>query len=52
MTKTTPDSDNVFNITEPYRYRCQLHHYHSRLSRLYLCVYKDGRTTPAFYLLF
>lgn len=52
MAKMEPGTTNVFNITEPFRYRCQIHHYHSRLSRLYLRVYKDRRETPAFYLLF
>ena len=52
MVKTEPQSENIFNITEAHRYRCQMHHYHSRLSRLYYRVYKDERDIPAFYLLF
>ncbi|MCA9887514.1 MAG: hypothetical protein KC546_04040 [Anaerolineae bacterium] len=52
MTKTEPGSQNIFNITEPERYRCQVFHYHSRLSRLYLRVYKDQNQHPAFHLLF
>ena len=52
MAKTEPGSVNVFNITKPERYRCQAHHYHRKLSRLYLSVYQGRREAPAFYLLF
>ena len=52
MTKHTPGSENIFNISNPYLYRCHVHHYHSRLSRLYLRVFKGQQQTPAFYLLF
>lgn len=52
MVKTGQGSTNVFNITDPLRYRCQIHHYHRRLSRLYLSVYKGARNEAAFYLLF
>lgn len=52
MVKTEPGTYNIFNITNPEVYRCQVHHYHSRLSRLYLRVYKGQATTPAFFLLF
>ena len=52
MTKTEPGSHNIFNITQPERYRCQVLHYHNRLSRLYLRVYKDQNQYPAFHLLF
>jgi len=52
MAKSEPGAINIFNITEPERYRCQVYHYHSRLSRLYLRVYKDQHQHPAFFLLF
>ena len=52
MVKTERGSKNVFNITDPKRYRCQVYHYHRRLSRLYLSVYKGQRNQPAFYILF
>jgi hypothetical protein len=52
MTKTEAGARNIFNVTEPERYRCQVYHYHSRLSRLYLRVFKDQNQHPAFYLLF
>lgn len=52
MVKTQHGSRNAFNISEPRRYRCQVHHYHRKLSRLYLSVYKGARNAPAFYLLF
>ncbi len=52
MVKTEQGSKNVFNITDPNRYRCQVYHYHRRLSRLYLSVYKGQRNQPAFYILF
>lgn len=42
----------VFNVKSPMLYRCQLHHYHSRLSRLYIRAYKGNAPLPAFYLLF
>ncbi|MGB1285511.1 MAG: hypothetical protein ACPG7F_03170 [Aggregatilineales bacterium] len=52
MVKTEPGIPNIFNITAPERYRCQLYFYHNRLSRLYLSVYKDQQQHAAFYLLF
>ncbi len=52
MVKTAHGSLNAFNITNPERYRCQIFHYHRKLSRLYLSVYKGQRTGPAFYILF
>ena len=52
MAKTEHGSSNVFNITNPARYRCQVFHYHRKLSRLYLSVYQGQREQPAFYLLF
>lgn len=52
MVKQAVGDTNIFNITEPDRYRCQIHHYHNRLSRLYVRVFKDDNPQPAFYLLF
>ena len=52
MVKTDQGSRNAFNISDPKRYRCQVHHYHRKLSRLYLSVYKGARNDPAFFLLF
>ncbi len=52
MAKTERGSQNAFNITNPARYRCQVFHYHRKLSRLYLSVYQGAREQPAFYLLF
>ncbi len=52
MVQTEQGSRNAFNITDPKRYRCQIHHYHRKLSRLYLSVYKGARNQPAFFLLF
>lgn len=52
MVKTQPGETNIFNITDADQYRCQVHHYHSRLSRLYLRVYKGQAEVPVFYLLF
>ncbi len=52
MAKRAPGSANAFNISQPMRYRCQILHYHRRLSRLYLAVYQGQRSEPAFYLLF
>ena len=52
MVKTERGSKNVFNISDPRRYRCQVYHYHRKLSRLYLSVYKGQRNEPAFYILF
>ncbi len=52
MVKRKPGSANVFNITQPRRYRCQVFHYHRKLSRLYLSVYQGQRDRPAFYILF
>ncbi|RMF77366.1 MAG: hypothetical protein D6737_17870, partial [Chloroflexi bacterium] len=44
--------NNVFNISAPQRYTCQVYRYHNTLSRLYVSVYKDARPAPAFYVLF
>ncbi len=52
MAKVEPNSRNVFNITKPGGYRCQVFHYHRKLSRLYLSVYKGQRNQPALYILF
>ena len=52
MVKTQPGDTNIFNITDTDLYRCQVHHYHSRVSRLYLRVYKGQVDVPVFYLLF
>jgi len=52
MVKTAHGSSNIFNITKPARYRCQVFHYHRTLSRLYLSVYQGQRSRPAFYILF
>ncbi len=52
MAKNAPGDINIFNITDPEQYRCQVYHYHARLSRLYLRVFKGVAETPVFYLLF
>lgn len=52
MVKVEHGSTNVFNITKPDVYRCQIFHYHRKLSRLYLSVYQGQKNVPAFYLLF
>ena len=52
MAKSEHGSQNAFNISKPARYRCQVFHYHRKLSRLYLSVYPGERQEPAFYLLF
>lgn len=52
MAKIEHGSRNAFNITNSARYRCQVFHYHRKLSRLYLSVYQGAREQPAFYLLF
>lgn len=52
MAKNEHGSKNAFNISNPARYRCQIFHYHRKLSRLYLSVYQGQREEPAFYLLF
>ena len=52
MAKNEHGSRNAFNITNPARYRCQILHYHRKLSRLYISVYQGQRDEPAFYLLF
>lgn len=54
MVKSNHGESNIFNITQPELYRCQLLHYHNRLSRLYLAVFKgqDRAAPPVFYLLF
>ncbi|MDE2749444.1 MAG: hypothetical protein OXI34_10805 [Chloroflexota bacterium] len=52
MVKSAQGSKNAFNITNPARYRCQVFHYHRKLSRLYLSVYQGQRSQPAFFILF
>lgn len=52
MAKNHPGDTNIFNITDPEQYRCQIYHYHARLSRLYLRVFKGVAEIPVFYLLF
>lgn len=52
MAKVEENSRNVFNITKPAGYRCQVFHYHRKLSRLYLSVYRGQRNQPALYILF
>lgn len=52
MVKTEQNAENIFNITSPENYRCQVLHYHNRLSRLYLSVFQGKSEVPAFYLLF
>jgi hypothetical protein len=52
MVKSQLGATNIFNITDADQYRCQMHHYHSRVSRLYLRVYKGQTDIPVFYLLF
>ncbi|MCA9912228.1 MAG: hypothetical protein KC496_02715 [Anaerolineae bacterium] len=52
MVKTEQNAENIFNITNPEEYRTQVLHYHNRLSRLYLSVFKGQNQAPAFYLLF
>ncbi len=52
MAKVEQNSRNVFNITKPAGYRCQVFHYHRKLSRLYLSVYQGQRNQPAIYILF
>jgi hypothetical protein len=54
MVKTEHGENNIFNISKPESYRCQILHYHNRLSRLYLAVYKgqDRAAPPVFYVLF
>ncbi|MFN8371735.1 MAG: hypothetical protein U0694_02505 [Anaerolineae bacterium] len=43
---------NVFNIKTPQIYRCNVHRYHNKLSRLYIRAFKGEAQEPAFYLLF
>jgi len=45
-------TENILNLDAPAIYRCHIHHYHSRLSRLYVRVFKGASRIPAFYLLF
>ncbi len=45
-------AENIFNLTTPHQYQCHVHHYHSRLSRLYVRVFQGQAQIPAFYLLF
>lgn len=43
---------NLFRLTEPERYRCQVLHYHKRLSRLYLSIFLPNDEQNAIALLF
>lgn len=43
---------NVFNIKTPHLYRCNVHRYHNKLSRLYVRAFKGDAQEAAFYLLF
>jgi hypothetical protein len=52
MAKTEHGSTNIFNITKPTAYRCQIFHYHRKLSRLYISIYQGQKNVPAFYILF
>lgn len=54
MVKSNHGDHNIFNITQPQQYRCQMLHYHNRLSRLYIAVFKgqDRAAAPVFHLLF
>jgi hypothetical protein len=52
MVKSDAGAENIFNLTRPLAYRCQILHYHRRLSRLYIEVMQGPRDAPAFYLLF
>lgn len=54
MVKSEQGASNIFNISDAEAYRCQILHYHNRLSRLYIAVFKgQDRNAPAiFYLLF
>jgi hypothetical protein len=52
MAKHDFGATNIFNITHPETYRCQILHYHAKLSRLYVRVTQENRDTPVFYLLF
>lgn len=45
-------SNTLFSIPTPQLYRCHIHHYHSRISRLYIRCFKGAAAEPAFYLLF
>jgi hypothetical protein len=48
-----PGETNIFKITDPDAYRCQIWHYEAKLSRLSIRVYRaQDRETPAFGLLF
>ncbi len=52
MAKFEHGSSNIFNISSPNAYRCQIYHYHRKVSRLYLSVYQGQQSIPVFYLLF
>ncbi|GAB5493521.1 MAG: hypothetical protein Phog2KO_37360 [Phototrophicaceae bacterium] len=54
MVKSNQGETNIFNISDAEAYRCQILHYHNRLSRLYIAVFKgqDRASAPIFYLLF
>jgi hypothetical protein len=48
-----PGETNIFKITDPDSYRCQIWYYEARLSRLSIRVYRaQDRETPVFGLLF
>ncbi|MCU0514102.1 MAG: hypothetical protein MUE40_16220 [Anaerolineae bacterium] len=51
MDNHQPGATNIFNLTQPEHYRCQMLHYHARLSRLYLRVYQGAADQPAFFVL-
>lgn len=46
------NSQNVFKISKPASYRCQVYHYHRKLSRLYVGLYQGQRDQPAIFILF
>ena len=52
MAKVKHGSVNVFSIRQPQNCRCQIFHYHRKLSRLYLSVYRGQASQTAFYILF
>ena len=52
MVKTEPGSANIFNITQPELYRCQIVHYQPRLSLLACQVFQGPATIPVLYLQF
>ena len=52
MVKANIGDTNIFNITDPTEYRCQIYHYHSRVSRLYISLLKGQQNIPIMHLLF